>query len=96
MKKLLLLTAIVFSMVLFAFNASAKNQVSKIGLENAMENDITLIEWPEIAKDVLPENTIHIFISEYNNIPYRFDFAVFENQKLIYLIEFDGEYHFHY
>lgn len=36
------------------------------------------------------------FISEYNNIPYRFDFAIFENQKLLYLIEFDGEYHFHF
>ena len=36
------------------------------------------------------------FISEYNNIPYRFDFAIFENQKLLYLIEFDGEYHFRF
>ena len=36
-------------------------------------------------------------ISEYNNIPYRFDFAIFSEQNdLIYLIEFDGEYHYQY
>ena len=29
-----------------------------------------------------------------NNIPLRFDFAVFENDKLAYLIEYDGEQHF--
>lgn len=39
MKKLLLLTAIVFSMVLFAFNASAKNQVSKIDAEIVINDD---------------------------------------------------------
>ena len=31
-----------------------------------MENDIVLIEWPDIAKDLLPENTVHIYISEYD------------------------------
>ena len=36
------------------------------------------------------------FHSEYNNIPYRFDFAVFTNNSLSYLIEFDGEQHFYY
>ena len=41
------------------------SELTEIGLENAMENDITLIEWPEIAKDVLPENTIHIYITQY-------------------------------
>lgn len=29
-----------------------------------------------------------------NNIPLRFDFAVFENDKLAYLIEYDGEQHY--
>ena len=32
----------------------------------AMENDITLIEWPEIALDVLPTDTVHVYITEYN------------------------------
>ena len=41
------------------------SELTEIGLENAVENDITLIEWPEIAKDVLPENTIHIYITQY-------------------------------
>ena len=43
------------------------SELTEIGLENAMENDITLIEWPEIAKDVLPENTIHIYITQYGD-----------------------------
>lgn len=41
------------------------SELTEIGLENAMENDITLIEWPEIANSVLPENTIHIYITQY-------------------------------
>lgn len=41
------------------------SELTEIGLENAMENDITLIEWPEIANGVLPENTIHIYITQY-------------------------------
>ena len=36
------------------------------------------------------------FVSDYNNIPYRFDFAVFQNNKLSYLIEYDGEQHYYY
>lgn len=43
------------------------SELTEIGLEYAMANDIVLIEWPDIAEHMLPENTIHIFISEYNN-----------------------------
>lgn len=39
------------------------SELAEIGLRHAMDNDITLIEWPEIAADVLPENTIHVRIS---------------------------------
>ena len=39
-------------------------ELVEIGLEYAIQNDITLIEWPDIANDVLPKNTIHIDISE--------------------------------
>ena len=35
------------------------------GLDYAIQNDITLIEWPDIASNMLPDNTIHIDISEY-------------------------------
>ena len=40
------------------------SELEEIGLQYAIDNDITLIEWPDIAKDMLPENTIHIYISE--------------------------------
>lgn len=36
------------------------------------------------------------FVSEINNIPYRFDFAIIKNNSLSYLIEFDGEQHYQY
>lgn len=57
----------------------------------------------EIAK-ILKDNDIQFitqyrfedFHSDYNNIPYRFDFAIFTNNTLDYLIEFDGEQHFYY
>ena len=42
------------------------SELTEIGLEYAIDNDITLIEWPDIAEHCLPNNTIHIFISEYN------------------------------
>lgn len=40
-------------------------ELVEIGLEHSIQNDITLIEWPDIAADMLPENTIHIDICEY-------------------------------
>lgn len=42
------------------------SELVEVGLQHAMENDITLIEWPEIASDMLPNDTIHIYITEYN------------------------------
>ncbi|MBR5153716.1 MAG: tRNA (adenosine(37)-N6)-threonylcarbamoyltransferase complex ATPase subunit type 1 TsaE [Alphaproteobacteria bacterium] len=43
------------------------SELTEIGLEHALQNDITLIEWPEIAQNILPDNTINVFISEYND-----------------------------
>ena len=40
------------------------SELEEIGLQYAIDNDITLIEWPDIAKDMLPENTIHIYITQ--------------------------------
>ena len=40
------------------------SELEEIGLQYAIDNDITLIEWPEIAMDVLPANTIHIYITQ--------------------------------
>ncbi len=44
-----------------------KSELTEIGLPYAIANDITLIEWPEIAADILPENTVHVFITEQRN-----------------------------
>ncbi len=40
------------------------SELTEIGLQHAIDNDITLIEWPEIAKDILPKDTIHIYITQ--------------------------------
>ena len=40
------------------------SELEEIGLKYAIDNDITLIEWPDIAKDILPQNTIHIYITQ--------------------------------
>jgi tRNA threonylcarbamoyl adenosine modification protein YjeE len=40
------------------------SELEEIGLSHAIANDITLIEWPEIAADFLPPDTIHIYITE--------------------------------
>ena len=40
------------------------SELEEIGLPYAIDNDITLIEWPDVAKDILPNNTIHIYITQ--------------------------------
>ena len=56
----------------------------------------------ETIKQILKENNIN-YIQEYTfedlknlntNKPYRFDFAIFKENKLAYLIEFDGRQHY--
>ena len=57
-----------------------------------------------IIADLLKQNNI-LFVSQYhfndllserNNIPYKFDFGIIDNNSLSYLIEFDGEQHYFY
>jgi tRNA threonylcarbamoyl adenosine modification protein YjeE len=43
------------------------SELVEIGLPYAIANDITLIEWPDIAADMLPKNTIHIYITEHGD-----------------------------
>lgn len=43
------------------------SELTEIGLEHAMQNDITLIEWPQIAQNVLPDNTICLHITQHGN-----------------------------
>jgi hypothetical protein len=44
-----------------------KSELTEIGLQHAIEKDITLIEWPEIASDILPVGTIHIYLENYDS-----------------------------
>ena len=39
------------------------SELTEIGLPYAVQNDITLIEWPQIASDILPADTIHIYLT---------------------------------
>lgn len=39
------------------------SELTEIGLPYAVQNDITLIEWPQIASDILPVDTIHIYLT---------------------------------
>ena len=39
------------------------SELVEVGLPYAIQNDITLIEWPDVAKGMLPDNTIHIYIT---------------------------------
>ncbi len=43
------------------------DELVEVGLQHAIENDITLIEWPEIANDMLPANTIHVYITQHGD-----------------------------
>ena len=46
------------------YRISDASELTEIGLQYAIDNDITLIEWPGIAKNILPKNTIHIYITQ--------------------------------
>lgn len=46
------------------YRVSDASELVEIGLDYAIANDITLIEWPDIATAMLPDDTVHIFISE--------------------------------
>ncbi len=39
------------------------SELTEIGLPYAVQNDITLIEWPQIASDILPADTVHIYLT---------------------------------
>lgn len=46
------------------YRVEEPDELVEVGLPHAIENDITLIEWPDVASELLPQNTIHVFISE--------------------------------
>ncbi len=44
------------------YRVTDASELTEIGLIHALDNDITLIEWPEIAGDILPMACIHVYI----------------------------------
>lgn len=70
-----------------------RNQLSCGCLTSIGEKEIaSLLEQNDIQ--YISQYKFNDFTSEINNIPYRFDFAIIENNKLKYLIEYDGEQHY--
>jgi len=49
------------------YRINDESELVEIGLPYAIANDITLIEWPDIASKMLPENTIHLYITEHGS-----------------------------
>ena len=43
------------------YRLESEEEVLELGLHDIFEDAITIIEWPEIADGLLPENTIHIY-----------------------------------
>ena len=43
------------------------SELTEIGLPYAIANDNTLLDWPDIATDVLPNDTIHIYLTEHGS-----------------------------
>ena len=42
------------------YRLDSAEEILELGLHDLYEDSITIIEWPEIAEGMLPENTIHI------------------------------------
>lgn len=45
------------------YRVNDKSELVEIGLPYALQNDITLIEWPDIAADILPDDAVHVYIT---------------------------------
>ena len=43
------------------YRLDAVEEILELGLHELYEEAITIIEWPEIATEMLPQNTIHIY-----------------------------------
>ncbi len=49
------------------YRLQSKNDFFEIGLEEACNEHITIIEWPEIIEELLPKNLIKIYFSVDSN-----------------------------
>ena len=55
------------------YRLKTKEEIYEIGLEYALDNSISLIEWPDIIMDILPSNRLDLYI----------DFGQDENSRVI-------------
>ncbi|MBD5389101.1 tRNA (adenosine(37)-N6)-threonylcarbamoyltransferase complex ATPase subunit type 1 TsaE [bacterium] len=44
------------------YRVTDASELTEIGLMHAIDHDITLIEWPDMAAEMLPPDTIHVYI----------------------------------
>ena len=51
------------------YRLKSKEEFYELGLQETFESCVTIIEWPEIIKEFLPNDTIHIFFE--NNSDHR-------------------------
>ncbi len=43
------------------YRIKAESELTEIGLDEALQNGICLIEWPQIAENYLPQNRVEIY-----------------------------------
>jgi len=58
------------------YRLKKSEELYELGIEQAFENGITLIEWPELAQDLLPTNYIKL----------KFSFGKNEEERIIEII----------
>ena len=49
------------------YRVTDASELTEIGLQHAIDHDITLIEWPDVAAALLPADTIHVYIDVVGN-----------------------------
>lgn len=49
------------------YRIADSDELTEIGLSHAIDNDITLIEWPDVAAQMLPGDTVHVYITAHGD-----------------------------